>query len=102
MTQREYHMHNGRKGAALAIRVTTGAKKNEVAEVLSDGSIHIRLTVSPPEGNVNEALIKFLTDILDVPASNFEIVAGSTYRDKLVSILDLDAELAQRRLEKYI
>lgn len=102
MTQREYQMHNGRRGTALAIRVTTGVKKNEVAEILSDGSIHIRLTVSPPDGIVNEALIKFLGDILKVPASKIEIVAGSTYRDKLVSILDLDAEIAQRRLETYI
>ena len=73
MTQREYYMHNGRKGAALAIRVTSGEKKNEVAKVLSDGSIHIRLTISPPDGNVNEALIKFLADILDMPAANFPI-----------------------------
>jgi uncharacterized protein (TIGR00251 family) len=102
MTHRKYHMHDGRKGAALAIRVTTKAKNNEVAEILSNGSVRIRLTAPPSEGKANAALIKFLADILEVPASNLEIVAGSTNRNKLITILDLDAETAQHRLERHL
>ena len=98
MVDRKYKLHGGRKGTALAIRVTPRAKKNEIAEILSDGTIRIRLTAPPVEGKANQALIEFLADTLEVPKSKIEIIAGATGRDKLVSILDLDAETAQRML----
>lgn len=90
MPDREFRLHDGKKGAALAIRVTPRARRNEVVEVLSDQTVKIRLTAPPVEGKANDALIKYLADILDVPKSNIEIVAGQTGRDKLVSVLDAD------------
>lgn len=91
----EYRLHDGRKGAAIAIRVTPRASKNEIVQVMGDGTIKIRLTAPPVEGKANKALIKFLADIFDVPKSRIEIVAGHTGRDKLISILDADADAVQ-------
>ncbi len=102
MTSRQYHLHNGRKGAALAIRVTPRSRRNEVVEVLNDGTVRIRLTAPPAEGKANKALIEFLADILDVPASHIEIVAGASGRDKLVSVLDLDAETVHERILQHL
>ena len=100
MSNREFRLHDGKKGAALAIRVTPRARKNEVVEVLSDQTVKIRLTAPPVEGKANEALIKYLADILDIPKSKIEIVAGETGRDKLVSVLDADlAEVHKKILE---
>lgn len=98
MSPRKYHLHSGQKGAALAIRVTPRASRNEIVEILSDGTVKIRLTSPPVEGKANEALIKFLADILGVAQSKIDIVAGETGRDKLVSILDLDAETVHARI----
>ncbi len=98
MVGRKYHLHDGKKGAALAIRVTPRASRNEIVEILSDGTVRIRLTAPPVEGKANEALIKFLSQVLDVPSSRIEIVAGETGRDKLVSILDLDADTVHSRI----
>ena len=92
MAPRKFHLHDGKKGAALAIRVTPRASRNEIVEILTDGTVRIRLTAPPAEDKANQALIKFLSDILGVPASRIEIVAGATGRDKLVSIIDMDAE----------
>ncbi len=89
---------NGKKGAALPIRVIPRAKKNEVVEILKDQTVKIRLTAPPVDNKANEELIKFLSDILDVPRSKFEIVAGATGRDKLVSILDVTSEDVTRKL----
>jgi uncharacterized protein (TIGR00251 family) len=91
-------MSEGKRGAALAVRVTPRARKNEIVEILSDQTIKIRLTAPPIEGKANEALIEFLADVLDVPRSKIDIVAGAGGRDKLVSILDLDSSEAQARL----
>ncbi|MBN2548598.1 MAG: DUF167 domain-containing protein [Anaerolineales bacterium] len=102
MAERQYHLHDGKKGSALAIRVTPRASRNEIVEVQSDGTVRIRLTASPVEGKANQALIDFLADILDVPRSRIEIVAGHGGRDKLVSILDLDVDTVHQRILTHI
>jgi len=98
MSNRPYHLHNGQKGAALAIRVTPRASKNEITEILSDGTVKVRLTAPPVEGKANEALLEFLSDVLGVPKTKLEVVAGTTGRDKLVSVLDLDAQTVHDRI----
>ena len=98
MESRQFRMHDGQKGAALAIRVTPRARHNEVVEILNDGSVKIRLTAPPVEGKANQALVEFLAEVLDVPRSNIEIVAGHSGRDKLVSILGVDAAYVQGRI----
>ena len=98
MKRRDFYLHGGQKGSALAIRVTPRSSKNQIAEILDDGTIRIRLTAPPVEGKANEALISFLADVLDVSRSKIEIVAGETGRDKLVSILGMDAETVHKRI----
>ncbi len=100
--RRKFKFHDGRRGSALAIRVTPRARRNEVAEVLNDGTIRIRLTAPPVEGKANKALIEFLSQILGVPKSRISIVAGETGRDKLVSILDMEPQEAQRRILEHL
>jgi len=78
---------DGKSGAAISIRVTPRAKKNEIVDILADSTIKIKLAAPPVEGKANVELIKFLSKILGVKKSDLEIVAGKTGRDKLVSVL---------------
>jgi uncharacterized protein (TIGR00251 family) len=98
MKGRKFDLHDGKRGAALAVRVTPRASRNEIFGVLNDGTVKVHLTAPPVEGQANEALLKFLADVLDVPLSQLEIVAGKTGRDKLVSILDMDAETVHKKI----
>jgi uncharacterized protein (TIGR00251 family) len=84
----------------LAIRVTPRARRNEISGILNDGTVKIRLTSSSDENKSNEALLEFLSEILEVPRSRIEIVAGVTGRDKLVSILDVGAGTVHDRIIK--
>ncbi len=102
MASRKFRLHNGQKGAALAIRVTPRASRNEVVEVLSDGTIKVRLTAPPAEGKANEALVKFLADFLDIAPSRVEIVAGLSGRDKLVSIIDADSDAIHQQILEHL
>ena len=102
MTKRSFRLHDGKRGAALAIRVTPRARKNEIVEVLSDGTVKVHLTAPPVEGKANEALIKFLSEVLDIPTSQLEIVAGATGRDKLISVMDMDAATLHRKIVENI
>jgi uncharacterized protein (TIGR00251 family) len=95
-------LSDGRRGAALAIRVTPRASRNEIVEILPDQTIKVRLTAPPVEGKANEALIEFLADVLNVARTRIEIIAGDTGRDKLVSILDMNSEDAQERILSYL
>ena len=57
MPNRNFRLHNGKKGAALAIRVTPRATSNQIAEILHDGTIRIRLEAAPGD-EVNTVLTK--------------------------------------------
>jgi len=102
VADREFRLHDGKKGAALAIRVTPRASKNEVHEIQNDGTVRIHLTASTAESKMNQALIEFLSQVLEIPTDKIEIVVGLSSRDKLVSVLDLDADMVHQRILDHI
>ena len=102
MSDRKYRLHGGQKGSALAVRVTPRASRNEIVEMLDDGTIKVRLAAPPVDNEANLALIEFLADILGVPKSRLDIVAGVTGRDKLIAVLDMDAETAHQRIVAHL
>jgi uncharacterized protein (TIGR00251 family) len=89
---------DGKKGAALPVRVIPRARQNEIVEILSDQTVKIRLTAAAAEEETNDELIDFLADLLKMPKKNFEIVAGMSGRDKLVSILDVSTEDVHKKI----
>jgi uncharacterized protein (TIGR00251 family) len=102
MGQRNYRLHDGKKGAAIAVRVTPRSSRNQIVGVLHDGTIKIHITAAPAEGEANEELIKFLSDVLGIAKSRIDIVAGATGRDKLISVLDMDADALHKKIVENI
>ncbi len=98
MSPRNFRLHDGKKGAALAVRVTPRASKNEIIEILSDGTVKVHLTAPPVEAKANEALEKFIADLLDVAPSRVEVVVGNTGRDKIVSVMDMDSDTLHKKI----
>jgi uncharacterized protein (TIGR00251 family) len=84
------------------VRVTPRASRNEIVELLDDGTIKVRIAAPPSDNEANETLIEFLSDVLGVPKSRLDIVAGVTGRDKLISIIDMDAETAHQRILAHV
>ena len=102
MPNRMFHLHDGKKGAALAVRVTPRASKNKVTELLEDGTVKVHIAAPPVDEEANMELLKFLADVLGVPKSRLDIVAGVTGRDKLIAVLDMDAETVHNRILAYL
>lgn len=102
MTERKFKLHNGQRGSALAVRVTPRASRNEIVEILDDGTIRVRLAAPPSDNEANIALIDFLSEILGVPKSKLDIVAGNAGRDKLISIVDMDVDTAHQRILAHL
>lgn len=102
MDDRQFRLHDGKKGAALAIRITPRAKQNKIVDILSDGTIKIHLEAGPSDPNTNELLLNFLSKELNVTKNRLEIVGGITGRDKLVSFLDMKAEDLHKEIQGLI
>lgn len=100
MTQRDFVLHDGKKGAALAVRVTPRAAQNKIVGALSDGTIKIHLEAAPAEDN--NLLVEFLSGILGVAKDRIEVVAGGMGKDKLISVLDMDVDTLHRRIVENI
>lgn len=98
MESRSFHLHDGKKGAALAVRIVPRSSRNEVAEVLNDGTVKIRLKSPADDKKLNQELVKFLADTLSVPQNRIDVVAGLSGLDKLVSVLDLDANTVHEKI----
>jgi len=93
---------NGKRGAALPVRVIPRAARNEIVEILSDQTVKIRLVAPPSEQETNQELINFLAEVLGVASSNLEVVAGIRGRDKLVSILDVTSQEVHNKIVAYL
>ncbi|MFN8401080.1 MAG: DUF167 domain-containing protein [Anaerolineales bacterium] len=99
---REYVLHDGKRGSALALRITPRADRNKVDGVLSDGTVKVQLAVDPDDKNLNSELLAFLAEVLGVPRTRVEVVAGENGRDKLISVLDMDVETAHQRITAHM
>jgi len=102
MSDRKFKMHDGQKGSALAVRITPRANRNEIVELLDDGTIKVRLATPPTDEEANQVLLEYLSDILGVPQSKLDIVAGANGRDKLISVVDMDVETAHQRILAHL
>ncbi len=102
MADRKFQMHDGQKGSALAVRVTPRASRNEVVEILDDGTVRVRIAASPADEEANAVLLEFLSEILGVPKTKLDIVAGVAGRDKLISVVDMDMETVNSRIVAHI
>jgi hypothetical protein len=95
---RNFHLHDGKTGSALALRVTPRSSRNQIVGVLNDGTIKVHIAAPPADDDANRELLSFLSEVLGVPKSKIDIVAGVSGRDKLVSIMEMDTETAHQRI----
>src|SRR5829696_5459695 len=102
MPDRKFNLHDGQRGSALAVRVTPRASRNEIVELLDDGTIKVRIAAPPSDNEANETLIEFLSEILGVPKSRLDIVAGAAGRDKLISVVDMDVDTVHQRILAHL
>jgi hypothetical protein len=84
-------------GATFAVRVHPRAKKNAVTGEIGD-ALKISLTAAPIEGRANEACIRFLAELLQLPRSSVTIAAGESSRNKIVRVEGLSAAQIAERL----
>ncbi len=85
------------QGATLSVKVHPRAKKNAIAGEVGD-ALKLALTAPPVEGKANDACIRYLAEVLEVPRSSITIAAGETSRLKVIRVLGLSAAQIEQRL----
>ncbi len=80
--------------ARITVKLTPGAKKNEVAgwDIGAAGErfLRVSVTAAPEKGKANAALIKLLAKHWGIPKSAIEIVRGETNRLKVIEVEGVD------------
>ncbi len=85
-------------GVTLKIKVKPKARSNQIAGVRGDALL-VHVTAAPTDGEANRAVIKVLSDALNVSRSQVVIVTGHTSRDKVVKIAGVKAAEVKIALE---
>jgi uncharacterized protein len=88
------------KGVVLKINVQPKASRNELMGV-HEGSLKVRLTAPPVEGEANKECIKFFSKLLGIPKSAVEILHGHKSRSKVLLIRGIEPEAVELALERW-
>jgi len=83
---------DARQGAAITVKVQPRARKTEVAGLMTDGTIKIKVAAPPVDGAANKALLAFLAQIFGLPVGQIEIIAGETSEHKLITLVGISPE----------
>jgi hypothetical protein len=70
---------------SLTLHVQPGAKRSEIAGLHGE-ALKIRLAAPPVEGRANEALLKFIAALFDVPLRQVELRQGGQSRHKVIAV----------------
>ena len=73
------------EGVYLSLKVQPRASRNLIGPLLGD-ELKISVTAPPVDSAANEAILEYLSELLDVPKRNLQLVRGQTSRRKTVFI----------------
>jgi uncharacterized protein (TIGR00251 family) len=89
------------EGVTFTIKVHPRARKNAIAGEIG-GVLKVAVMAPPVEGRANEACVRLLADVLNVPRASVTIAAGQGSRNKVIRVAGLSAEEVRLRLERRL
>lgn len=72
--------------SVIVVRVHPNAKRTQLKEVMSDGSLKVDIAAPADGGKANRELIRFLASHFGVPVGHIEMVAGEASRTKMIKV----------------
>ncbi len=81
----------------LRVKVQPRASRSEIGEVLGQ-ELKIKITAPPVDSAANEALVRFLAEVLGCPRGAVQLVRGPTSRHKVIAIRGMKADEVAARL----
>ncbi len=87
--------------ARITVRVQPNASQNEILN-FKDEVLYIRIAAPPVKGKANQALIKFLSNIMETSKSSLTIEKGMTGRNKIIGFSGLTQSQMMEQLGRLI
>jgi uncharacterized protein (TIGR00251 family) len=87
-------------GFLLRVSVKPGASKTELAGLMSDGGVRVRVRAEPLRGEANRELTVFLAARLGIRASSVRIVRGQKTKSKILRIQGVSQARAMELLKE--
>jgi uncharacterized protein (TIGR00251 family) len=83
------------------VLVRPGARRDEIVGV-REGILTVAVSARPVEGKANAACRRLLADMLRLPLSRVEIIAGANTRRKRIRIRNTDLNAVKTRLAPFL
>ena len=86
------------EGLVLFVKIIPGSSQNRIIGVINGDFLKIKIAAPPEKGRANSALIKFLSELFELPKSAVKIVKGQTQPVKII-FLPIATEQLLRRVK---
>ena len=86
-------IYDTKNGLILKLRISPNASKNTFLKDMQ--GLKVKITAQPVDGKANKALIEFLSEKFKIPKSSFEILKGTSTKDKTILITNISDEKKQ-------
>ena len=83
----------------IEVRLQPRASKNEIVGLKGD-VLWIRTTAPPVDGEANSALLKLLSNQLDIAKSDITIITGLRSRNKIVKLCGMERKTVMEKLNE--
>ena len=87
-------------GVSFAVKLQPKASKTAIIGEM-DGALKISVNAPPVDGKANEALVKFVAQLLKVARSSVTIAAGASSRNKVIRVEGVTADQVSWRLKVW-
>jgi uncharacterized protein (TIGR00251 family) len=84
------------KGSTLSVYVQPGAVKSGISGE-HDGRLKIKIKARPVDGEANENLIEFLSEVFKISKAKIHLISGESSRQKIILV-----ELSPIEVEEII
>lgn len=85
----------------IALHVSPSAKHNQLVGWKED-VLWLKIAAPPVDNKANEAIIKYLSELIDVPKSRIEFISGIGSKTKVVRVSGLKKETVMQRLQTQL
>ncbi len=99
---KKHRFHNAKSGCAITVSLHLNSKDNKIEKVLPDGTLQIGLVNPMSDPEVDTALIKYLSELFNVPIHRFEIIGAKNSTNKLISIIGLSVDQVQQVVGRVV
>jgi uncharacterized protein (TIGR00251 family) len=87
-------------GATFSIRVQPRAARTAMSGTVGD-ALKVSVSAPPLDGRANVAVVEFFFEVLSVPRSAVQVVAGERSRNKIIRIAGCSGAEVQRKLREH-